>query len=96
MASTNKTAHGLNLWVETDKPVMNDFNTDNNNIETALDEKADVSYVDTKVTNATNDIKTGTVTVANATNAQKINNKQIFVQSTAPTGSIPTGSLLFW
>ena len=29
MASTNKTALGFNKWIETDKPVMDDFNNDN-------------------------------------------------------------------
>jgi len=30
MGSTNKYPHGLNSWVEADKPVMEDFNQDNN------------------------------------------------------------------
>ncbi len=29
MASTDKTTLGFNQWVETDKPVMADFNADN-------------------------------------------------------------------
>ena len=33
MASTNKTALGFNKWIETDKPVMDDFNNDNQIVE---------------------------------------------------------------
>lgn len=40
MPSSNKTSLGLNLWSGTDKPKKNDFNADNQIIDTALAGKA--------------------------------------------------------
>lgn len=43
MASTDKTELGLNKWIGTDIPEMNDFNSDNSIIDSELNRKVDVS-----------------------------------------------------
>lgn len=38
MSSTNKTMHGLNQWVKTDVPQMEDFNVDNQRVNNFISE----------------------------------------------------------